>query len=53
VGLNLKKTPSASRGSLALVNQINGTKNFARFGKNGKKVIPQKVLLYSGKFPSG
>ena len=24
--------------------------NFGRFGKNGKKVIPRKVLLFSGKF---
>ena len=44
---------SASRGSLALVNQTNGTKNFSRFGKNGKKVIPRKVFLFSGKFPLG
>ena len=46
-------SPSASRGSLALVNQTNGTKNFRRFGKNGKKVIPRKVFLFSGKFPPG
>ena len=24
---------------------------FGRFGKNGKKVIPRKVLLFSGKSP--
>ena len=31
--------------SLAPVIQTNGTENFARFAKNGKKVIPRKVLL--------
>ena len=30
----------------ALVIQTNGTENFGRFGKNGKKVIPRKVLLF-------
>ena len=44
---------SAPRGSLALVNQTNGTKNFCRFGKNGKKVIPPKVLLFFRKFSTG
>ena len=34
-------------------NQTNGTENFGRFGKNGKKVIPRKALLFSGKFPPG
>ena len=29
------------------------TKNFGCFGKNGEKVIPRKVFLSSGKFPSG
>ena len=46
-------SPSASRGSLALVNQTNGTKNFRRFGKKGKKVIPRKVLLFFQKFSTG
>ena len=32
--------------SLALVIQTNGTENFSRFGKKGKKVIPRKVLLF-------
>ena len=31
--------------SLPLVIQTTGTENFGRFGKNRKKVIPQKVLL--------
>ena len=39
--------------SLALVIQTNGTENFGRFGKNGKKVIPRNLLLFSGKFPPG
>ena len=39
--------------SLALVIQTNGTKNFGRFSKNGKKVISWKVLPFSGKFPPG
>ena len=34
-------------------NPANGTENFGRFGKNGKKVIRQKVLLFFGKFPPG
>ena len=34
-------------------NQTNGKGNFGRFGKNGKKVIPRKVLPFSGKFPPG
>ena len=33
--------------------QIYGTENFGRFGKNGKKVIPRKVLLFCEKFPPG
>ena len=37
---------------LALVNKTNGTNNFGRFGKNGKKVIPRKVLFF-WKFPPG
>ena len=32
--------------SLALVMQTTGTENFGRFGKNGKKVIPRKVLPF-------
>ena len=35
--------------SLGLVIQTNGTENFGRFGKNGKKVILWKVLLFSRK----
>ena len=53
VDLGWNKPPSTSRASLALVNQTNGTKNFGRFGKKGKKVTPRKVLLFSGKFPPG
>ena len=37
LGKNRHFSPSASRGSLALVNQTNGTKNFVRFGKNGER----------------
>ena len=33
--------------------ETNGTENFARFGKNGKTVIPGRVLIFSGKFPPG
>ena len=33
--------------SLALVIQATITENFGRFGKNGKKVILRKVLLFS------
>jgi len=39
-------SPSASRGSLALVNQTNGTKNFSRFGKNGKKGNTSKGIPF-------
>ena len=39
--------------SLALVIQTNGTENFGRFGKNGKKVIPRKVLLFFRKISTG
>ena len=46
-------SPSNSRGSLALVNQTNCTKNFSRFGKNGKKVIPRKVFLFFRKISTG
>ena len=44
-------SPSASTGSLALelVNQ-SGTKNFGRFGQNGKKVIPERNYIFSGNF---
>ena len=36
--------------SLALVIQTKGTENFARFGKNGKKVIPSKgITIFSRK----
>ena len=31
----------------------NGTENFVRFGKNGKTVIPRKVLLYFWKISTG
>ena len=30
-----------------------GTENFGRFGKNGKKVIARKVLLFFRKIPTG
>ena len=30
--------------------QTNGSENFSCLGKNRKKVIPQKVLLFSGNF---
>ena len=29
-----------------MVNQTNSTKNFGRFDKNGKRVVPRKVLLF-------
>ena len=45
LSLNLKPGTQAT--------QTNGTENFGLFGKNGKKVIPRKVLLFSGKFPPG
>ena len=35
--------------NLALVIQTNGTGNFGPFGKNGKKLIPRKALLFSRK----
>ena len=31
--------------------QTNGTEYSGCFGKNGKKVIPRKVLFFPGKFP--
>ena len=37
-------SPSGSRGGPELVNQTNSRKHFGRYGKNGKKVIPRKVL---------
>ena len=45
-------SPSASTGSLALelVNQ-SGTKNFGRFGQNGKKVISERNYFFSGNEP--
>ena len=39
--------------SLALVIQTNGTKNFGRFSKNGKKVISRKVLPFFRKISPG
>ena len=42
-----------STGSLALAIQTNGTENFGHFGKNRKKVIPQKVLLIFHKISTG
>ena len=39
--------------SLALGIQRNGTENFGRFGKKGKKVIPRKVLLFFRKISTG
>ena len=39
--------------SRALAIQTNGTENFGRFGKNGKKVIPRKVLLFFRKISTG
>ena len=33
--------------------ETNGTENFGRFGKNGKKVIPRKVLLFFRKISTG
>ena len=38
---------------MALVIQTNGTENFCLFGKNGKKVIPQKALLFFRKISTG
>ena len=39
--------------SQALVIPTNGSENFDRFGKNGKKGIPRKVVLFSRKFLLG
>ena len=39
--------------SRPIVTHKRGTEDFGRFGKNVKKVIPRKVLLFSGKFPPG
>ena len=39
--------------SQALVIPTNGSGNFDRFDKNGKKVIPRKVVLFSRKFLLG
>ena len=39
--------------SLALVIQTNGTENFARFGKNGKKVMSRNVLLFFQQISTG
>ena len=36
-----------------LVIQTNGTENFGRFGKTGKKVIPWNILPFSQKTSSG
>ena len=33
--------------------QTNGTENFGRFGKNGKKVIPRKVFTFFRKISTG
>ena len=43
---NTGKVFASSGWSLALVIQTNGTENFGRFGKNGKKVIPRKVFTF-------
>ena len=41
------------KGSVALVNQTNCSKNFSRFSKNGKKVIARKVFLSFRKISTG
>ena len=46
-------TFSRHEACMALVIQTNGTENFGRFRKNGKKVIPQRYYFFSGKFPPG
>ena len=44
---------SGHKACMALVIQTSGTENFGRFGKNGKKVVPRKVFLFSRKFSLG
>ena len=39
-------------GILSTGNSRKGIENFDRFGKSGKKPIPQKVYLSSEKFPA-
>ena len=39
--------------SMALIIQTSGTTNFSRFSKNGKKVIPRKVLPFFRKISTG
>ena len=46
-------TFSRHEACMALVIQTNGTENFGRFGKNGKKVIPRKILLFLRKISTG
>ena len=46
-------SPSASRGSVTLVNQTNCTENLSRFSKNGKKVIARKIFLSFRKISTG
>lgn len=41
-GPGLKQIPPQEEASLALVNQINGTKNLGRFGKNGITLFLEK-----------
>ena len=50
---NIGKVFASSGWSLALVIQTNGTENFGRFGKNGKKVIPRKVFTFFRKISTG
>ena len=44
-GPGLKQITFRLKTRQALVNQTNGANNFGRISKNGKKVIPRKVLL--------
>ena len=46
-------TFSRHEACMALVIQANGTENFGRYGKNGKKVIPRKILLFLRKISTG
>ena len=44
---------SLASGRLALIIQTNGSENFGRCGKSGKKIIPWKVLAFLGKNSAG
>ena len=50
---NTGKVFAFSGWRLALVIQTNGTEKFGRFGKNGKSILPRKVLPFSRKISTG